>query len=103
MTSPDQDQDHLPTPSAEAMVAGTMALMTGFAQSPAHCPHRPLLAKKIISNLFFLAGHPALSEALRATMANLRTRWQLEEHTAGPALPSSEVTSFHHPAPGALQ
>ncbi len=103
MTSPDQDQDHLPTPSAEAMVAGTMALMTGFAQSPAHCPHRPLLAKKIISNLYFLAGHPALSEALRATMANLRTRWQLENDAAVQALPTSEAKSFHHPAPGALQ
>ena len=103
MTSPDQDQDYLPTPSAEALVAGTMALMTGFAQSPVQCPHRPLLAKKIISNLYFLGGHPALSKALRATMANLRTRWQLENDAAVQALPSSEAKSFHHPAPGALQ
>lgn len=103
MTRPEQDHDSMPTPSAEALVAGTMALMTGYAQSPEQCPHRPLLAKKILSNLFFLAGHPALSEPLRATMANLRTRWQLDQEPAAPGRQSNDAPAFHHPAPGALQ
>ena len=68
-----------PTPSVDALVAGTMALMTGYALAPAPCPNRPLLARKIVSNLLCLAAHPGLSDALRATMANLRTRWQLEQ------------------------
>lgn len=103
MNLPDHEDDRLPTPSAEALVAGTMALMTGYAQAPEQCPHRPLMAKKIVSNLFFLATHPALSEPLRATMGHLGTRWQLEHGSADSHGQGANAPAFQHPAPGALQ
>lgn len=70
-------------PSADAMLAGTLALMTGYAQASPACPNRSLMARKLISNLFFLMQHPNVSPPLRAMLANLRTRWQLAEEQAG--------------------
>lgn len=74
------------TPCAEGMLAATLALMTGFAE---HCARpeaaraRPavprLLAAKAASNLFFLAGNPALSEPMRATLWRLRSHWEALE------------------------
>lgn len=78
---PHADDDiELALPSLEALVAGTVALMTAWA-SP--CPNarvdtaaqRALLARKVISNLFFLQNHPGASPELRQAMANARARW----------------------------
>lgn len=65
---------------AEALVAGTVALMTTWADP---CPRssleparqRALMARKIVSNLFFLSRHPALSAELRQVMAMAHERW----------------------------
>lgn len=65
-------------PSVEALLAGCFALMTGYAQSAPDCPHRPLLAAKLISNLIRLSHDGALTPPMRAMLSNLRTRWQLE-------------------------
>lgn len=62
-------------PPAEALLAGTLALMTGHAQQP-DSGLRTLMAKKIVSNLFFLSGHPHLSGGFQRTVANLRASWQ---------------------------
>lgn len=67
-------------PCVEAVVAGTVALMTAWA---APCPNaaldagaqRALLAHKVVSNLLVLRQHPALSPALRQVMANAHRRW----------------------------
>lgn len=78
-------------PSADAMLAGTLALMTGYAQSSPSCPNRSLMARKLISNLFFLMQHPNVSPPLRAMLANLRTRWQLaQEQDMKASTPASE-------------
>lgn len=79
MRAADDDAD-LPLPSLEALVAGTVALMTTWA---APCPdaridaagQRSLLARKVVSNLFFLQHHPCASPALRQVMANAHQRW----------------------------
>lgn len=68
------------SPSAEALVAGTVALMTTWADPRPDCrpdaaTHRSLLARKIVSNLFFLQEHPALSCGLRQVMAMAHQRW----------------------------
>ena len=85
-------------------MAGTLALMTGYAQAPGECPHRGLMARKIVSNLFFLAGHPQLSDPMRATLGNLRTRWQLTaEGTDTPLTPGSAPTARWHTAHDTLQ
>lgn len=91
-------------PSVEALLAGTFALMTGYAQSAPDCPHRALMARKLVSNLQCLAAHPQLSAPMQAMLANLRTRWQLElENTADAAMPERAPTSLWHPVPARVQ
>lgn len=65
-------------PCVEALLAGCFALMTGYAQSAPDCPHRPVLAAKLIFNLIRLSNDGALTPPMRAMLANLRMRWQLE-------------------------
>jgi hypothetical protein len=61
-------------PSAEALLAGTLALMTGHAQE-LEAGLRVVMARKISSNLFFLALHPDLSEAFRSALSRMRLHW----------------------------
>lgn len=77
---PADDDTDLPLPSLEALVAGTVALMTTWADpSPGArmdaADQRPLLAHKIVSNLFFIQNHPCASTAFRQVMANAHKRW----------------------------
>lgn len=75
--SPDADPS-LPCP--EALLAGTLALMTSWADP---CPHarveparlRPLLARKLVSNLALMSQHPAFSAPLRQVLAQAQRRW----------------------------
>jgi hypothetical protein len=92
-------------PCAEAMLAGTLALMTGYAQH-GDAGVRSLMAKKVVSNLFFLSGHPHLSDHFKTMLGNLRSRWQLEvERGANPVatLTPSQPQSLWHPCPSAIQ
>jgi hypothetical protein len=65
-------------PCIDGMLAGTLALMTGYAehqceQGNATC--RNLMAKKIVSNLFFLASHPQMPKTMALVMRNLQNHW----------------------------
>lgn len=63
-----------PLPDAEAVLAGTLALMTGHAQSG--CPQRRLLmALKIRHNLDQLQRHPDLGAPLRIVLQRLCHAW----------------------------
>lgn len=75
------DAEEYTMPCAEAMLAGTLALMTGYAQQQ-DAGVRSLMARKVVSNLFFLSGHPHLSDGFRAMLGNLRTRWQMDGQAA---------------------
>lgn len=89
-------------PGVEALLAGTLALMTGYAQSARECPHRSLMARKLVSNLLYLSAHPQLSAPMQTLLANLRTRWQLElENEAMAAETASQP--LWHPAPAGVQ
>ncbi|MCW5654761.1 hypothetical protein [Hydrogenophaga sp.] len=91
-------------PSVEALLAGTLALMTGYAQSAQACPHRALMAGKLVSNLLRLAAHPQLSPPMQAMLGNLGTRWQIElenAHTA--ALAPTPPSSLWHAPPVSVQ
>ena len=91
-------------PGVEALLAGTLALMTGYAQSARECPHRPLMARKLVSNLLVLSAHPQLSAPMQTMLANLRTRWQLELENAADALAAETApTPLWHPAPARVQ
>ena len=68
-------------PSAEALVAATLALMTGVVERSAlraplssHEQSR-VMAAKVRANLFMLAHHEQLSQPLRATLARLSSHW----------------------------
>lgn len=91
-------------PSVEALLAGTLALMTGYAQSARECPHRPLMAGKLVSNLLYLSAHPQLSPPMQTMLANLRTRWQLEmENTADATATDITPTPLWHTLPASVQ
>lgn len=79
------DHESPPLPCAEALVAGTVALMTTWADPSPHglldtAAQRALLARKIVSNLFFLEHHPALSDGLRSVMHKAHQRWAAMAH-----------------------
>lgn len=103
IVKPDDDGHFAGLPCAQALVAGTTALMTAWAlPEPADEPEadadpaadagarddagqaalaldarRQRLARQIVSNLFFLREHPQLSPALRQVMAQAHARWVL--------------------------
>lgn len=61
-------------PCAEALMAGTLALMTGYACCVC-AQHRDMMAKKAVSNLHALSQHPQLSMGLRAVATRLQGQW----------------------------
>ena len=67
-------------PQVEALMAGTLALMTGLFQSEGQCAHRDLMQAKVRANLRELAQHPEVSPNLRQVLAR-----QLELWNATPA------------------
>lgn len=86
-------------PAVEAVLAGTLALMTGFAEAerPAH---REQMTYRIVCNLALLADHPQLSVQFRCAVGKLRRHWQhLQEH--GPD--GASTRDVRHPAAGLLQ
>lgn len=90
-------------PSVEALMAGTLALLTGYAQSAPGCAHRPLMARKLVTNLFCLSEHPQLSAPMQTLLGNLRTRWQLEVERDDPAQPPQAPRTLWHAAPEGVQ
>ena len=61
-------------PCAEALLASTLALMTGYVQ--ACCDdHRDAMGRKIVANLQFLSESPLLTAHFRTLVGNLRGRW----------------------------
>jgi len=97
-------------PPAQALLAGTLALMTGHAQSCCE-GQRALLAKKIIANLFMLSRHPGAPPNFRAIAANLHPLWVrvlqpgLEQPQQGllPADSSDTYRVLWHTTPETLQ
>lgn len=92
---PCNDEEYM-LPCAEALLGGTLALMTGLRQ--AQCAqHREQMAHKIAANLEALADSPQLSTGFRQLIASLRQRWLAESAHAG----LSNV--LWHRAPAVLQ
>lgn len=83
-------------PSADAMLAGTVALMTAWADPCPTCTldsgaHRNLLARKIVSNLFFLHHHPAVAEGLRRVLLQAHGHWVRLAQAGGVAVMPAEA------------
>lgn len=61
-------------PSAEALLAATLALMTGHAQSQS-AAHRSLMEIKIASHLAQLALSQEVSDNFRQMLGSLQRHW----------------------------
>lgn len=91
----DLEPDDTPQlPCADALVAGTVALMTAWAAPCPSCTldvdqQRYLLSRKLLGNLLLLQQHPALSPGLRGVMAQARERWL--EVAASPGVGSQQL------------
>ncbi len=65
-------------PSVEAVLAGTLALMTGYSQAlqaELDPQHRVKMGLKIGDNLSMLVDHPQLSLGFRQVLLGLQGRW----------------------------
>jgi hypothetical protein len=77
-----RSQEHIEEhelPSVEAVLAGTLALMTGYSQAlqAELDPARRLdMGRKVGANLALLTDHPLLSPGFRQVAQGLRRRWQ---------------------------
>jgi hypothetical protein len=66
-------------PSIEALLAGTLALMTGYGQAlqaALEPQHRLSMGVKVGSNLALLVDHPQLSLGFRQVLSGLQGRWE---------------------------
>ena len=90
-------------PCAEALLAGTLALMTAYVQACCDS-HRDAMVRKIVANLQFLAEQPSLTPHFRTLVQSLQQRW-MDQISVGPA--ALEVTQAQrvlwHVAPEILQ
>ena len=71
------DEEYM-LPPVEALLAGTLALMTGCAQTTGNLGMRTLMAGKVVSNLVRLSKHPDLSPTMRCMLTRLSLRWSNE-------------------------
>lgn len=83
--------------SAEAILAGTLALMTAVAQGCCD-GHRQSIREKVIANLAQLEKHEQLSQQFRVVASRLAQHW----HALG-AGQDLIVYRAWHAAPGAVQ
>lgn len=91
-------------PSLEALIASTLALMTGYAQAQDGTGHRELMAGKLVLHLQTLSQHTGLSAPLRHMLAGLQMRWQMQLELAACATPTAlSPTPLWHVAPGQIQ
>lgn len=72
--------DEIDLPCAQALLAGTLALMSAcavpLAGAGATAPDSRLpMARKIVENLFLLREHPGLAPAMRAVVSKLHVHW----------------------------
>ena len=92
-------------PCMEALLAGTLALMTGYAQACCDS-HREAMARKIATNLEALAQAQALSPHFRTMLWNLQARWQpqgLQEHASAALTAAEQRRALWLAAPEAVQ
>ena len=114
-----QDMD-VELPCIDGLLAGTLALMTGYAEhqcEQGNASRRNLMAKKILSNLHFLVAHPSMPQAMACVMRNLQNHWHtlaalgsLEAnapreplHTAQATTPASTAPELWMPAHASVQ
>ena len=94
--------DEYELPCTEAVLAGTLALMTGYSQAlqAEHDPAQRLaISLRVAHNLERLAGQAALSEPFRALSGKLSALWQQMARCTADARADC-VEGGAHPGPG---
>ncbi|MES2938680.1 MAG: hypothetical protein V4864_13420 [Pseudomonadota bacterium] len=97
MSAPDEthSDEEYRMPRVEALLAGTLALMTGHAQCDCRAGHREAMEHKIGENLTELAGHPLLSPDFRAVLRSLRVRWERMRDAGAPRTAQQDPRLWH--------
>lgn len=70
------ETDEFVMPCAEAMLAGTLALMTGHAQSSC-LSQRALLGRKVLSSLLLLGQQARFSPDFRVVVQRMHLHWDM--------------------------
>lgn len=96
------DIEEYTIPCAEALLAGTMALMTGHVQAGCST-QREVMAGKIVSNLATLAADPLLSPGFKNLLWSLYQRWQVQKQSASLGHLSAAERSVWHNSPETVQ
>ena len=99
-TAPTFEEHELPF--IEAVLAGTLALMTGYSQAlqAALGPqHRLRMGGKIAENLAMLVDHPQLSLGFRQVLLGLQGRWKAMDDCTARAAHDCRCEG-HAPGPG---
>jgi len=112
MSPPQREIEEHELPCIEAVLAGTLALMTGYSQAlqaAAHPEQRLLMGRKITHQLGLLADQAQLSTGFRQVLSGLSERWLLmsacteaAEHDCAPVR-TSGAAGFCIDAPARLQ
>ena len=85
-------QEEYTLPCAEAVLAGTLALMTGHAQACC-CSQRAALGEKVVAGLQQLAHHSShFTPHFRALLGSLQRKWA-QQCTADAQAPRSAALS----------
>lgn len=101
------DTEEHELPSVEAVLAGTLALMTGYSQAlqaAVNPEQRLTMGAKIGNNLGVLSEHPLLSSGFKAVLAKLQQRWLLMTACTAESAPDwmrAEAQARAAPPPGA--
>ncbi len=90
-------------PCVGGLVAGTLALMTCWAapepsDSATEEQQRALMARKIVSNLFFLREHPDVAPGMRHVIGKVHQRWLLLAQAEPYAAAAEADAAWHEPS-----
>lgn len=106
VANPDTHRDEeYSMPCMEALLAGTLALMTGYAQACCDS-HREAMVRKIVTNLEALTQSQALSPHFRTMLWNLQARWQqqgVQEHATAALSAAEQRRALWLAAPETVQ
>jgi hypothetical protein len=108
MNSPDHfEDDTAARPCAGGLLAGTLALMTCWAAPEPEAKvdaqrQRSLIARKVVSNLFFLRDHPDVGPGLQQVVGRLHQRWVLIANEAAVSAPPLDLAAAAAPSGAAL-
>ena len=99
--SPHHVEEH-ELPSVEAVLAGTLALMTGYSQAlqaELDPQDRVAMGEKIGDNLGLLIDHPQLSLGFRQVLFGLQQRWRAMSECTRSAARACSPARADRPAP----